>query len=102
MLRSGRRLIRPLVIAAASLILAAPALATIVNTGGGTWNYGSTYSFPVDMYVWSDYVNPTYYHSATTICGPLVQTHYNVAYRWASTNETCFGGDSDDVYWDNC
>ena len=84
-----------------SLVLATPALATIVNVGGGTWSYGSSYSFPTNKYVWSDYVNNTYYHSATTICGSLHETHYNVAYQWANTNETCGALSSDAVYWSN-
>lgn len=74
---------------------------TAVNVGGGTWNYGSGYSFPASKKCWSDFFQPYVRHSATAIVGSHTLTKYAVGGRWAratvygSLFRTCR------VYWDN-
>ncbi len=94
-----RRVFTVVGILAMSLLPAAPALATVVNVGGGTWNYGSSYSFPSTKNAWSHYVHPTKYHSATSICGSENHKVYNVAGSWANANSQCNVFQSDAAYW---
>src|SRR5665811_1667274 len=78
---------------------ATPVLATIVNVGGGTWSYGSDYVFPASQNVYSDYVHPTKYHSATAICGSAYMKTYAYANNWAAANAGCAIWDSNAAYW---
>lgn len=45
---------------------AAPALATVVNVGGGTWNYGVNNN---GGEVWSNYYHPSLRHRSSVING---------------------------------
>lgn len=58
---------------------------TVVNVGGGTWNYG-TEIIGAQKHVWSHYVHPTKYHSATAILGPEEDKVYAVAGTWANAD----------------
>jgi hypothetical protein len=86
-------------IAACSLAVAEPAFATVVNVGGGTWNYGTSYSFPTTKNVWSHYVHPSLYHSATAICGSNNVKIYNTANNWANADTHCNVSQSSAAYW---
>lgn len=90
------------VIATSALLMAvtaAPALATIVNVGGGTWNYGTSYSFPTTKNVWSHYVHPSKYHSATAIGGSNNVKRYANAGTWANADTDCNVSQSAAEYW---
>ncbi|MGO4583981.1 lactococcin 972 family bacteriocin [Arthrobacter sp. 2RAF6] len=81
---------------------AAPAMAgTIVNVGGGTWSYGTSFQAPWFKNVWSHYVNPTQYHSATAIGGPHNVKIYANAGSWANADTQCGSGESAAQYWNN-
>ncbi len=73
---------------------------TVKNVGGGTWVYTVNRGFNGTT-VTSDYVNNTYYHSATAICGSDVSTVYAVATQWAraSANAGLFADYA--MYWNN-
>jgi hypothetical protein len=72
---------------------------TVVNVGGGTWSYGSGLSNPWTQHVWSHYVHPTLYHSATAICGSDNPKVYANAGTWANADAYCAPWDSNAVYW---
>lgn len=66
---------------------------TVVNVGGGTWNYGRSGS-----HCWSHYVHPAKRHSATAIQGPANVKRYASAGLWANADiydgsGTCY------AYW---
>ncbi len=84
---------------ALTVAAAGPAFATIVNVGGGTWNYGTSYSFPTTQNVWSHYVHPSLYHSATAICGSNNIKVYAVAGSWANADTSCNVLQSSAEYW---
>jgi hypothetical protein len=86
---------------AVSLALAGvtPVFATVVNVGGGTWNYGSEYQFPTGKHVWSHYVHPTLRHSGTAICGSSNPKVYANAGTWANADAYCNAWDSTAAYW---
>lgn len=79
--------------------LASPVYATIVNVGGGTWNYGTSYNFPVGKHVWSHYVHNTKYHSATAVCASQNQKIFANATFWANADVDCGAWDSAAEYW---
>jgi len=84
---------------ALAVATAAPAFATVVNVGGGTWNYGTSYSFPSTTNVWSHYVHPSKYHSATAIGGSNNVKRYANAGMWANADTQCNVLQSTAVYW---
>lgn len=94
-MRRASKLSLASVIVAGSLAIATPAFATIVNVGGGTWNYGSNCC----KNVWSHYVHPTLYHSGTAICGSQNVKVYNTANNWANADASCGIFDSTAAYW---
>lgn len=73
-----------------------PAPYTTVNVGGGTWNYGTQCC----KKVYSQYVHPSLYHSATSICSSNVDKVFANATFWAFSSVTCAIWDSSSVYWD--
>ncbi len=87
------------VIIAASLATAAPAFATIVNVGGGTWNYGTSYVFPVNKNIWSHYVHNSKYHSATAIGGSNNVKVFANATLWANADTQSGAAESSATYW---
>lgn len=97
-MRRFRRTLAALVFAA-GLAGVTPVFATIVNVGGGTWNYGTEYQFPTGKHVWSHYVHPSLYHSATAICASQNKKIYNVAGSWANSDVYCNAWDSAAEYW---
>ncbi|MFE6104046.1 lactococcin 972 family bacteriocin [Streptomyces laurentii] len=80
------RLKRALKIAAVSGALvvagAAPAMATIVYVGGGTWDYGAN-----AYYVWSDYYHGSKCHSSTSV-GTSIDSDEASAGSWSRTQVT--------------
>lgn len=79
---------------------AVPALAgTITNVGGGTWSYGTAFQAPWFKNVWSHYVHPAAYHSATAIGGPNTVKVYATANNWAKANTQCGVGENAAQYW---
>lgn len=92
---------RKIIVTAFLLTLAgaAPAYATVVNVGGGTWNYGTSYSFPSTKNVWSHYVHNTKYHSATAIGGTNNVKVYKNAGTWANADTNCNVTQSSAEYW---
>lgn len=84
---------------ALTLATAAPALATVVNVGGGTWNYGTSYSFPSTKKVWSHYVHPSQYHSATAVAGSNNVKVYANAGSWANADTQCAVNQGSAEYW---
>lgn len=78
---------------------AAPAMADIVNVGGGTWNYGTSYQPPWYKNVWSNYVHPSLYHSSTAIGGSANQKVYANAGSWSNASVVCGSAESTAAYW---
>ena len=78
---------------------AAPAFADIIDVGGGTWNHGTAYQFPIFKKVWSHYVRPTALHSATAIGGSNNVKVYANARDWASADTQCGVTESTATYW---
>jgi hypothetical protein len=99
-MRHMRRTIASVVV---SLALAGitPVFATIVNVGGGTWNYGTAYQFPTGKHVWSHYVHPTNTHSATAICASQNWKVFAGPGIWANSDVYCNTWDSAAEYWSN-
>jgi hypothetical protein len=71
---------------------------TVVNVGGGTWNYGSDWSF-FTKHVWSHYVHNSLYHSATAIIGSQNLKVLAYATYWANADVSGSTFDSTAVYW---
>lgn len=72
---------------------------TIVNVGGGTWNYGTENCGLNCKHVWSHYVHNSLYHSATAICSSQNQKVFANATFWANADVYCGWFDSDAAYW---
>lgn len=73
---------------------------TSVDVGGGTWNYGSSYSFPFSKKCWSNYFHPTLLHSGTAIIGSTNITQFGAPEEWADA--TAYGPLNEEcqAYWD--
>ena len=96
------RIIRSSLLAVALLTgAAAPALATVVNVGGGTWNYGTSYDFPASHHGWSNYYHPAYSHTGTSICGSTTHTTRAAAGFWANSGVSCGITSTIYAYWNN-
>ncbi len=85
--------------AAISICVAIPAAATVVNVGGGTWNYGTSYQFPAGKGVWSHYVHNGKYHSATAIIGSQQRKIYANAGSWANADLNGAAWEGTAAYW---
>ena len=72
---------------------------TIVNVGGGTWNYGTENCGVNCKHVWSHYVHNSLYHSATTICAAQNRKVFANATFWANSDINCGWLDSAAEYW---
>jgi len=83
---------------ALSITAAAPAFATVVNVGGGTWNYGTSVTGS-SKYVWSNYVHPTKYHSSTAIIGPQNVKKFADKTKWTYANATDKSSYTGYTYW---
>ena len=68
--------------------------ATVVNVGGGTWNYGRS-----GNHCWSHYVHPTKRHSATAIMGPDNNKVYRNAGTWANADVVRITISTCSAYW---
>lgn len=74
---------------------------TVKNVGGGTWEYG-TYLGWVYKHVYSDYINNTYLHNATSIIGSDHDTSpWEVPGYWADSAAKGWPWQTAYVYWDN-
>lgn len=82
-----------------ALTIAAPVYATVVNVGGGTWNYGHELEGLWGKHVWSNYVHPSYYHSSTAICASKNVKKYANAGAWTDVSFSCNWVDTDAWYW---
>lgn len=71
---------------------------TTVDAGGGTWNYGTSVTGN-QKHVWSHYVHPDKYHSATAILGDQNSKIYNVAGQWANADVYGPKGDTGYAYY---
>ncbi len=83
-----------------SVAMAAVTPNTSVNVGGGTWNYGSSYSFPVGKHCWSNYFHPTQFHSATSIIGSTNNTSFGAPDQWADSSANGSITQTCQAYWD--
>ena len=72
---------------------------TVVNIGGGTWNYGSAIGIWPPKTCWSNYIHNSKYHSSTAIiANSNVKVYANAgswsnASTWAGAAYTCY------AYW---
>ena len=82
-----------------ALTLAAPALATIVNVGGGTWNYGTESEAIWGKHVWSHYVHNSLRHSATAMCASQNVKIFADPTLWANADVHSNAWDSAAEYW---
>lgn len=77
-----------------------PAPYTIVNVGGGTWNYGTENCGFNCKHDWSQYQHQQLTHSATAICGSQWKYSGHVAPGvLANENAYCGWTDSTASYW---
>ncbi|GIH07737.1 hypothetical protein Rhe02_58040 [Rhizocola hellebori] len=92
-------------LAAAAMVLAAavPALATVVNVGGGTWNYGVQNQGGT---VWSNFQQPSRRHRSSVING--YGEYYNSGCKaagvWSYASLRADPNHTDHSYWsvDSC
>jgi hypothetical protein len=82
-----------------AIAIAAPTYATIVNVGGGTWNYGTEQEALWGKHVWSHYVHNTLRHSATAICASQNVKIFANPIAWADADVHCNVWDSAAEYW---
>jgi hypothetical protein len=72
---------------------------TVVNVGGGTWNYGTYVGSDGWKHCYSQYTHPSAYHSATAIIANANNKAYANAGSWANADAhagyayTCY------AYW---
>lgn len=91
--------------AAAAIVVgaAAPALATVVNVGGGTWNYGVQNQGGT---VWSNYHHPTRKHRSSVIngYGEYDNSGCKSANVWSYASLRADPNHTDHSYWsvDSC
>jgi hypothetical protein len=78
---------------------AATSARTVVNVGGGTWNYGTGSGCSIYKCAWSHYVHPSLYHSATSICASANVKRYANAGDWANADTRCGWAQSTAAYW---
>lgn len=69
---------------------------TVVNVGGGTWNYGSE-TINGQKHCWSHSVHTTKTHSATAIMGSQNRKVFASAKFWA--NADVYGSGTCYAYW---
>lgn len=94
---SGREnaMVRKVMVATLALVaLATPAYATVVNVGGGTWNYGTTMGS-----TWSHYQHNQVKHWGTAICGSENKKVIKPAGVWANAEAGCGWFDDKAAYW---
>lgn len=78
-MRSKRNL--KVLVAAGALVIAGatPAMATVVNVGGGTWDYGAGTAV-----VWSDYYHGSKCHGSTSV-GKTIDSDEAAKGSWSIT-----------------
>ncbi|MFD4986344.1 lactococcin 972 family bacteriocin [Streptomyces sp. NPDC058374] len=75
-----KRVLKSVAISSALVVAAAtPAMATVVNVGGGTWDYGAGTAT-----VWSDYYHKSKCHGSTSV-GAEVDSDVASAGSWSIT-----------------
>lgn len=84
--------------AAGALILggAAPALATVVEVGGGTWDYGAGTAV-----VWSDYYHDDKCHGSTSV-GAYIDSDEAAAGSWSITQAEVALSGNESYYRTTC
>lgn len=72
---------------------------TVVNIGGGTWNYGWSVDSTGTKHCWSHYVHPTKTHSATAILGSQSDKETKSPKIWAKADVYGSIGNTCYTYW---
>jgi hypothetical protein len=80
-----------------SLAVAAPAAATVVDVGGGTWDYGSNSSI-----VWSYYFHGSNKHKTSVYNGSYHHSNCASGGSWANSSASSRWYAVDSSYWDWC
>ncbi len=99
-LRAKRFVVTGVAAAAMILGLATPALATVVNVGGGTWNYGVENN---GGEVWSYYHHPSRNHRSSVIngYGEYYSSPCVAPKTWSYASLRADPNHTDYSYWDN-
>ncbi|MFF4653581.1 lactococcin 972 family bacteriocin [Streptomyces sp. NPDC001380] len=71
---------------------------TVVNTGGGTWSYG-TVADGIYKGCYSDYIHNTKYHSATAVIANSTDKTYANAGYWADAYAVAGWAYTCNAYW---
>lgn len=92
-----RRLAAAAMVGIFSLGVASPALATVVNVGGGTWDYGTGNGI-----VWSDYYHSVNKHKTSVYNGSYHYSNCASGGTWSlvSASDRWYAVDS--AYWNWC
>ncbi|PYE44541.1 lactococcin 972 family bacteriocin [Paenibacillus barcinonensis] len=71
-----------------------------VDVGGGTWDYGTSWVFPLSKKVWSNYNHQTKIHSSTASIGTQILRSGQVN-AGTTSYASAIGGASEDThaYW---
>lgn len=72
-----------------------------VNVGGGTWDYGTGFTWYGGKYVWSDYFNPHYYHDSTAIIGSDIVPGVGNPGEWSFAKAYGLPWQTGYAYWSN-
>ena len=72
---------------------------TVVNVGGGTWNYG-TQTNGSTKHVWSYYIHPSKSHSSTAIIGSSQDRGEQIAGYWSYADAFGAWYQTGYAYWD--
>jgi hypothetical protein len=72
---------------------------TVVNVGGGTWNYGSSYAVWPPKTCWSNYKHNSKYHSSAAIMASNNSTRYANAGYWSEAKVTSGAAYTCYTYW---
>ncbi|WP_051838379.1 lactococcin 972 family bacteriocin [Streptomyces sp. NRRL WC-3742] len=75
-----------------------PSLASTVNVGGGTWNYGTEPNGGFKG-CYSQYTHPSKYHSSTAIIASSNDKGYANAGSWSYAYATAGWAYTCNVYW---
>lgn len=72
---------------------------SVINVGGGTWDYGSVVNPWLTKDCWSNYVHNGKYHSSTAIIGGAQTKRYAQAGAWSNAAKTAGAAHTCYAYW---
>ncbi|AQU68263.1 hypothetical protein BBN63_20640 [Streptomyces niveus] len=94
---SLKRVVKMAAVSTALVVAGAtPALATVINIGGGTWDYGAGTAV-----VWSDYYHGSKCHGSTSV-GAYIDSDEEAAGGWSITQAEVAASGNESYYRTSC